>query len=60
MTNQTESPQENPSNWDPFPEPSTIPTGWDLSEYLDKPVDFLVSLFDQHKRSAMKRDATGQ
>ena len=29
-----ETPKNTQSNWDPFPEPRTIPEGWDLSEYL--------------------------
>jgi hypothetical protein len=34
MNPRVEVPQNNPPVWEPFPEPHTIPTGWDLSEYL--------------------------
>ncbi len=65
MTNQTETPQEQPSQWDPFPEPSTIPAGWDLSEYLDhsvlnRPVEALVSFFDKHFHQVVKKDVRGR
>jgi hypothetical protein len=35
MDPQTKQPVETPSDWnhDPFPQPRTIPTGWELSEY---------------------------
>jgi hypothetical protein len=35
----TEDPDIPESDWfDPFPEPHTIPSGWDLSELLSDPL----------------------
>ncbi len=60
MTNQTESPQEHPANWDPFPVPSTIPAGWDLSEYLSAPAELFGSILSQWLHGGTKRDVSGQ
>jgi hypothetical protein len=38
MTTQNENPDFSPTEYyDPFPEPNTIPSGWDLSEMLSAP-----------------------
>ncbi len=38
MTTQNENPDfSGPEYHDPFPEPNTIPSGWDLSELLSAP-----------------------
>ena len=38
MPNPTEDQDVSESEWfDPFPEPHTIPSGWDLSELLSDP-----------------------
>ena len=38
MPNPTEKQDMSESDWfDPFPQPRTIPSGWDLSELLPNP-----------------------
>ncbi len=38
MSAQTEDQDVSQANWfDPFPEPHTIPSGWDLSELFPDP-----------------------
>ncbi len=38
MTTQNENPDfSRTEDYDPFPEPHTIPSGWDLSELLSPP-----------------------
>jgi len=39
MKNPAEPSQDKLSNWDPFPEPRTIPTGWDLTELPHAPAE---------------------
>ena len=42
---------------EPFPEPRTIPTGWDLSEYLDKsPEDDQKNFFSDPDADEDRRD----
>jgi hypothetical protein len=43
---------EKISIWDPFPEPNTIPTGWNLSELMQKlglDFDEMVQLIEQQQ-----------
>ena len=35
-------------DFDPFPEPQTIPSGWDMSEFLSPPEDVPASESDSN------------
>ena len=47
MSTQNENPEATQTQWfDPFPEPHTIPSGWDLSELYPGPQPTSVSKED--------------
>jgi hypothetical protein len=46
MNPQIQTAKNMPAQWDPFPEPHTMPTGWDLSEFLNAPKKTTLSISD--------------